>query len=55
MFDFFDPKFNHLFYSKNLCNSKIEIILEELFINKPSHDKIYNILHKFLNKTNNQI
>jgi hypothetical protein len=52
-FDFFDLKFDHSSYSKNLCKHS-QSYSRKTFINKPSHDKRSDILHKFLNKTSGQ-
>ena len=55
-FDFFYPKFDHSFYSKNLCKySQILSHSWRTFINKPIHNKKKsNILYKTLNKTSGQ-
>ena len=53
-FDFFDLKFDHLFYLKKLCKySQIYVIFKK-FISKAIHDKRNNILYNFLNKISSQ-
>ena len=54
-FDFFDPKFDHSSYSKKFVQMSSNLSQSwRTSINKASHNKRSDILHKFLNKTSGQ-
>jgi hypothetical protein len=55
-FNFFNLKFDNSFYFKNFVQTELNLsYFCRTFINKSSHNKKNEILHEFLNKTNNQI